>query len=395
MLLSVIVPIYNTEPYLKQCIDSILAQRVSDMEIILVDDGSTDGSGAICDEYAQKHNKVKVIHKENSGVQDARLLGAESALGKYITFVDSDDWIKDTMYEELLSLIQEKNVDMIESGIFRYYDAEHIVEDLPIEEGYYSQEEIRQRVVPYMIWSKKNKKLWNFNPSFGTKIIKKEFVLKYLMLSNPLNIYALEDPVVTYPMMLELNSMVVTNRSYYFHRSRPKGSIASYISDPQFIDKLYRAYHYLWECFAKSGYGDILQEPLERLFLLVVQERKVCYEKRLNTYPAELFPFEKVSREHKVILYGAGTVGRKLKQQNEQYNFCNIVAWVDKKYDKLPGEMKVVSPEKIDEIIFDYVIIAVFDEILAEEILQDLLKRGVSKKKILWERFKRESFMEE
>ena len=97
-ILSVIVPVYNVEKYLQECVDSILAQDVEDMEVILVDDGSTDRSGGICDEYAEKDNRVTVIHKENGGCSAARNAGLDIAQGEYITFVDSDDYLLPDTY---------------------------------------------------------------------------------------------------------------------------------------------------------------------------------------------------------------------------------------------------------------------------------------------------------
>lgn len=111
-VISVIVPIYNVEKYLKKCIDSIINQTLKDIEIILVDDGSTDNSPKILDDYAKKDKRVKVIHKENGGQGSARNEGLNIARGKYIGFVDSDDWIDLNMYEELYKDIVENNSDI-------------------------------------------------------------------------------------------------------------------------------------------------------------------------------------------------------------------------------------------------------------------------------------------
>ena len=92
-LISIIVPIYNSESTLKRCVDSILAQTYQNFELLLIDDGSKDCSGEICKEYAQKDSRVKVFHKENGGVSSARNLGLDNARGEWVTFVDSDDWI--------------------------------------------------------------------------------------------------------------------------------------------------------------------------------------------------------------------------------------------------------------------------------------------------------------
>jgi len=108
-LISVIVPTYNHEKFLHKCIDSILAQTYSNLEIILVDDGSTDGSGKICDQYAQKDPRVKVVHQQNQGISAARNAGIAAAKGEHIAFVDSDDWVDATFVEVLLQTAQQNN----------------------------------------------------------------------------------------------------------------------------------------------------------------------------------------------------------------------------------------------------------------------------------------------
>ena len=111
-LVSVIVPIYKVEPYLRRCIDSIVNQTYTNLEIILVDDGSPDGCPAICDEYAAKDNRIVVIHKENGGLSDARNAGLDICKGEYISFVDSDDWIADCFIEVLVKSIQDSNAEI-------------------------------------------------------------------------------------------------------------------------------------------------------------------------------------------------------------------------------------------------------------------------------------------
>ncbi|MDR0422523.1 MAG: glycosyltransferase, partial [Proteiniphilum sp.] len=101
-MISVIVPVYNVEKYLRKCLESILAQTYTSFELLLVNDGSTDGSGQICDEYAQKDSRVQVFHQENKGVSRARNLGLERAKGKWVAFIDSDDWVDSTYLEHLL-----------------------------------------------------------------------------------------------------------------------------------------------------------------------------------------------------------------------------------------------------------------------------------------------------
>ena len=120
--LSVIVPVYNVEKYLKKCIESILAQSFKDFELILIDDGSTDSSGKICDEYEKRDARIIVIHKTNGGLSSARNAGLDIAKGKYIGFVDSDDWISPQMYEKLILMCEKNDLDMAVCGVKKCYN---------------------------------------------------------------------------------------------------------------------------------------------------------------------------------------------------------------------------------------------------------------------------------
>ncbi len=120
-LISVIVPVYNVESYLNRCIDSILNQSYRNLEILLIDDGSTDRSGEICDIYAEFDSRVKVIHKINGGLSDARNIGLNEATGDFVSFVDSDDWLDTSMYFELMCIMEEKNVNIIICRRYRAY----------------------------------------------------------------------------------------------------------------------------------------------------------------------------------------------------------------------------------------------------------------------------------
>lgn len=120
--ISIIVPVYNVEKYLRKCVESILNQTFKDFELILVDDGSPDNSGAICDQYAKGDARVRVIHKENGGLSSARNAGIEIAKGKYLGFVDSDDYIAEDMYEILYDNVIKENAELSICGIYHVYE---------------------------------------------------------------------------------------------------------------------------------------------------------------------------------------------------------------------------------------------------------------------------------
>lgn len=134
-IISIIVPVYNVEKYLPDCVDSILNQYVEDFELILVDDGSTDKSGKICDDYAEKDKRVKTVHQKNGGVSRARNVGLDIASGEYVTFVDADDWVHPSIYSTMLRTAKEENVDVVACGIARYSeDNEFLFSELDNEE---------------------------------------------------------------------------------------------------------------------------------------------------------------------------------------------------------------------------------------------------------------------
>lgn len=122
ILVSIIVPVYNTGEYLYKCLDSIVNQNLQEIELILIDDGSTDNSGEICDYYSEKDKRVCVIHKKNEGVSIARNVGIQAAKGEYIGFIDSDDWIENEMYQELYYYAKETGADIVMCDPCTVYD---------------------------------------------------------------------------------------------------------------------------------------------------------------------------------------------------------------------------------------------------------------------------------
>lgn len=193
-LISIVVPVYKVEKYLRKCVESILAQTYTKIEVILVDDGSADNSPAICDEYACKDSRVKVIHKKNSGVSDARNEGLNVARGDYIGFVDSDDWIEPRMYEVLLDKIRSSDADVAVCD----YAMRNIVDDnvkyaMPGElkdKCLNKTELIREAMQPYggffaVVWNKLYRKSVLKDIRFPSgKHVEDEFILHHVIIAS-------------------------------------------------------------------------------------------------------------------------------------------------------------------------------------------------------------------
>lgn len=149
--ISVIVPVYNSEKYLKRCIDSILNQTYKAIELILVDDGSPDNCGKICDEYAKKDKRVRVIHKTNAGVSAARNSGLEIASGNYATFVDSDDYIEPEMYGNMMEKVHQYNCDVVMCDCIKDFTDHSEIYTHDIRVGFYDKEQLVNEYYPHLL----------------------------------------------------------------------------------------------------------------------------------------------------------------------------------------------------------------------------------------------------
>lgn len=208
---SFILPIYKVELYLRECIDSILRQKIDDFEVILVDDGSPDNCPTICDEYAKKDSRIKVIHKKNGGLCDARNAGLEIAKGKYILFIDSDDYIEDNYLEVI-----DKNIDDCDLLVFSY-------------NNFYKNKIVKGYGMNAVLDSDKSQEiLLDDNKIRGyvwNKVFKKSIIDKN-KLSFDVNIKMCEDLLFCYQYINCINKINLIKNSLYNYRQRKSSSMA-------------------------------------------------------------------------------------------------------------------------------------------------------------------------
>lgn len=201
--ISIIVPIYKVEQYIRRCVDSLLGQTYRDFELILVDDGSPDGCGAICDAYAGADSRVRVIHKENGGLSDARNAGLEIARGDWVAFVDSDDWVAPEYLERLLAGMTEADADICECGILRTDGTAAVPEQLPGNPEAYSTEDalrelIRDGVFHQYVWNKLYRRDLIGDIRFPKGKINEDEFWTYRVFGNAGRIAKISDPLYFY-----------------------------------------------------------------------------------------------------------------------------------------------------------------------------------------------------
>ncbi len=215
-LFSVVVPIYNIEQYLRKCVDSILSNTYKNIEVILVDDGSPDGCPQICDMYAEKDKRVRVIHKENGGLVSARQAGVEFATGDYIFCVDGDDWVADNYFEANYKVVLEYRPDIICSGYICAKGMQQIKRKLPYPLGYYNKTKIVEEIYPILIENENGR---YFSPQIWAKAFKTALYKQQQQVDSLVSVG--EDHACTKPCIFHAESMFLMEDCLYYYRMNP------------------------------------------------------------------------------------------------------------------------------------------------------------------------------
>lgn len=235
--ISIIVPVYNVEELLPRCVESIMAQTKKNIEIILVDDGATDGSGAVCDAYAKKDERIRVIHKLNGGLTSAWKAGVQVSAGAYLGFIDSDDWIDADMYERMWESAEKYDSDVVVCGlVFDYEDPsqEKRQEISGFEKEYYDRKAL-EKLYPTLI---NDGRFFGrmLQPARVTKLYRRELVEKNMPLCDD-RVSVGEDMQLTLPVLIDAQSMSVVKDFYPYHYWFNQNSMTGKF-DPKYLDKI-------------------------------------------------------------------------------------------------------------------------------------------------------------
>lgn len=376
---SIIVPVYNTQDYLEQALDSLLSQSFSELEIVCVDDGSTDNSPSILDKYADANNNFIVIHKKNEGAAKARKIGVSAASADVIGFLDSDDWIEPDMIKELYEKMRLDGVDMISSGNIRN-EAGDVFAD-GIAEGIYRKSENWDKVMENLIMDKGVRTL-KIGTSASNKLFKKE-ILQKAMAGIDDRIRFHDDDCLVYSYLMNCHSFTVTHKVYYHYRLNETSM--THTHDEYYFARMNLVYLFLKECFLKTAYSDILIPQLEQYFVDAMMDGiNHTYSLSSIAHVEWTFPYENMKNIHKIVIYGAGICGKRVINNLLQKPEKEIVAILDQ--DSTLKEIcgiKVLRPEEIKNMQYEKIIIAIKNEEIVSEVKNLLLSYGVKENRIV------------
>ena len=378
---SIIVPAYNVEQYIGKCLDSLIGQTYKNIEIILVDDGSSDSTGDICDTYQQQYgNLIKVEHCRHRGVSQRRLTGIRRASGEYVVFVDADDWVENDYIVSMLSCMESADIvaagisrelsDEKESIVFEYngFSAGVFVSDIERKELY---EKMLYYESPYCFW---------VLPYMCNKMFRKD-VMQVLLEKLDKRIFDGEDAALVYQYLLTSQKIVLIDECKY-HYVIHRGSASFRDSEDSYLNAAY-LYQELYACFVKNKYHASLLKQLDYYMRRMIWKKSPAQYLQVNSF---VFPYNKVEQGSAIILYGMGKVGDVFYRQICQTNYVSIIAWADrapKQIEDISLTVPRITPDEIKDYCFDYVVIAIENKIIVREILEKLMILGIEEKKIV------------
>lgn len=213
-LVSIIIPVYNVEQYLEQCMETVLGQSYTNLDIVLVDDGSKDKSSWMCDEYAMQYSRVQVLHKDNGGLISAWTAGVGRALGNYLVFVDSDDWIDKNMIEELVEHATGSSAEIVCSNyiIEKTEKQQSIKVKQSMEPGTYERDALERELFPVILGMEERR----IHCSRCMKLISKELILKNMQYVNT-EVTMGEDLNIMFSAMIDAKRIVVLDEGFFYH----------------------------------------------------------------------------------------------------------------------------------------------------------------------------------
>ena len=379
-LLSVIVPIYGIEQYLGLCIESIINQTYKNLEIILVDDGSPDLCPQLCELYAAKDKRIKVLHKENGGLVSARKAGLAVARGDYVGYVDGDDWIEPDFFQSLYSAMSETHADVVVAGFSRDFFEKQLHVSNVIRSGVYEGNELREVFSHIMSFGAffyygLTSYVWN-------KLFRREDIIsKQFAVDNFITVG--EDSAVTYPFLWECKRICIIDNYEYHYRQRTNSMLKSKENFKTAAARLKTLHDYLMNVtrnYPNEYETDRqIRELILGMYVIIAGGKTDSLDPKLKT-----FPFSEDIRGRKIIAYGAGTFGQQFVKRIEEDNACEITAWVDDDYWGYRRYCINVDPvERVAKQDFDNILILNLNPLYIAEAKKQITSYGVDARKIV------------
>lgn len=372
-LISIVVPAYNAAPYLDECIGSILGQTYTNLEVCLVDDGSTDHTRLKADIWAERDSRVRVLSKQNGGQTSARKAGVGISEGRYVGFVDADDWIEPDTVGNMAAALLENQVSMVMCSYHREFGNDISERVVLGKSGVYPGRELAGNTIDTTVFYRTRVAIGLYLAYYERGLIKQ------VLAEMDERIFFAEDAACMFSCLLRAERVAVLEQPFYHWRQHPLSITRR--RDRNVFESGKHLYRFLFQKFQQDNVVPAMYQALD---WLIIRELLLLGYSCFTHYDY-LYPFPTVRKGSRIILYGAGKFGTELYRvisRNQDYQIC---LWVDRYWAMLRecwANEAVESPDKITDVSYDFIVIANIRADVSREIRDRLVGKGIDKMKI-------------
>jgi len=367
---SVLVTSYNIEEYIEECICSIFENQGTPYEVIVVDDGSSDATRNVLERLAIRFPLLQIVKQDNQGVTKARINGLLHAKGNYVVFVDGDDYVLPDMLRVLMDAAAENGADVIlnQAYIRKSGNQEDIYESGIDETMCHGREELKN-----FLWDDETGR--GILPNLWGNLYRKSVALK-AMQEMPQDVRYAEDEMFLWSLLHFAETIKLIRTPIYVYRHRANSVCNT--RQTHFLRDLDEKYNYLYNLYFDNP------QIKKQLAYKTVHELMSLRFLDGGAIEFHMFPYQVIPGGRRIILYGAGQVGQSYYRQIEVNHYCEIVAWCDSRFEVLGDDRIIGIQEALSLASYDYILIAILNERMAEHIKQELVdKQKVDEKKVV------------
>lgn len=380
LLISVVVPVYQVKDYLEKCIDSIVNQSYTNLEIILVDDGSTDGSGEICDRYKSKDSRILVIHKENEGLVSARKSGVNIATGDYLCYVDGDDWIETDYIEKYVKCIEDKEIDMVWGLTYykEYADCVQLCGKYTVSSEQLTDENIQKELYAYA--SGEGVYPSDLAYSLCTMCFRKEFIRKVQNYVSNKVIYN-EDFFCMMRCLLMTDKVKFMRNDGYHYVQRENSMVRKKSKKNANIGEKNKLIKEINDNYPEKS--SLKKLIYQQCCIAEILHGNIEYLQ--NEKNDEVIPYRNAKKNRDILLYGVGNAGLHILEYFQTSKICKVVGCMDERAQKIENvPVPLYDLRKINNLEYDYILITSVKGSFIEEMRQNLKNNGVEDEKIAY-----------
>lgn len=379
-LISIVVPIYNLDAYLHQCVSSIVAQTYRHLEIILVDDGSTDNALEICEYFRKVDGRIKVIAQPNSGLVSARKAGLNATTGSYVFYVDGDDWIESDCLSHYHRLAVAHDADMVIGDYKREFLGNFLTVRNAINPGVYDRTHIERDILPQMISQGAFFSHGLRTYSWG-KLYRRSLIID-LQNQVPEQIMVAEDAALIYPAIARSGRIVIGDMALCNYRQRPNSILKSTQFDQRETERIATAFRYMATALRSSPSTFNFEQQLQAYFAAIVTIRSGAFLRNQSLY--ETFEvFGPLAAGKRLAIYNSGSFGQHVYRHLQDNPAFALVGWYDKDHrENAILRMPVQDPDTLRDADFDLLLVPSFDPALLAEVTTLFGKHGLDPRKV-------------